>query len=207
MNILENISALVFDLGEVIVNVDTKKTTDAFAFLAGDKGFELYSFHQQSTLFNDFERGKIDAATFRNGLRPYFNPAVEDAQIDSAWNAMLGDTPLRKLQILQGLRKQYKVFALSNTNIIHIAWVNAYLKSTYDCGCLEDYFDKAYYSYEIGERKPDAASFQIVLNEQHLIPEKTLMIDDRLENLNAAAALGMKTYHMQHPDEFYGLFG
>jgi putative hydrolase of the HAD superfamily len=58
---------------------------------------------------------------------------------------------------------------------------------------LEDYFIKTYYSNEIHRRKPDATTFQFVLDEQQLLAEETLFLDDSIQHIEGAASIGINT--------------
>jgi putative hydrolase of the HAD superfamily len=62
----------------------------------------------------------------------------------------------------------------------------------------DDLFDRSYYSYELGEKKPDAAYFQAVLATLPFLPEDVLFIDDHEVNVDAAAACGLAAAHFVH---------
>ena len=49
-----------------------------------------------------------------------FIPNAELVDIRSAWNAILLDFPLKRLEFLQMLSSKYKLFLLSNTDATHI---------------------------------------------------------------------------------------
>src|SRR5690606_12199127 len=85
---------------------------------------------------------------------------------------------------------------LSNTNNIHLASINNYTSSTFKFKNLDELFIKAYYSHQIGLRKPNKAIFEFVLKDAQLFAEETLFIDDSLEHIESAKALGIKTYHL-----------
>ena len=53
-------------------------------------------------------------------------------------------------------------------------------------------FDALVWSYELRVAKPDAAIYIHVLKELGTRPEETLFLDDKLVNIEAAEALGMK---------------
>ncbi len=53
-------------------------------------------------------------------------------------------------------------------------------------------FDVLVWSYQLQMAKPDAAIYRYALEKLGTRPEETLFIDDRQENVEAAAALGMK---------------
>ena len=64
---------------------------------------------------------------------------------------------------------------------------------------FNEQFIKAYYSQELGLRKPFLESFQYILKEQGLDPAETLFIDDTLKNIEAAKKIGLQTFHLVSP--------
>lgn len=203
---LSGIKNIIFDLGEVITDVDFSKTFKAFDHLAGKSTYELYNYHKQSSLFDDIETGKITPQKFRNHLKEIFNINVSDKEIDNAWNAMLGDTPIEKLEFVSNLRPKFKTFILSNTNKIHIDWIYDYLQKKYNQKNLGKFFDGVYLSHEIGFRKPNAASYKFILEKHQLKASETLFIDDKKENIEGADLLGIQTIHLTDKSEFYKIF-
>lgn len=65
---------------------------------------------------------------------------------------------------------------------------------------LDGLFTKAYYSHQIGLRKPDAEIFEFVLKDAGITATETLFIDDTSENTTAAAAAGIRS-HLLLPGE------
>ena len=99
-----------------------------------------------------------------------------------------------RLEMLLELRKKYKVFLLSNTNETHLAFVDGYLRTVYGFDIQHFstvYFDKAYYSHEIGLRKPNTSIFQFVLDDAGLKAEECLFIDDIA--VNTEGVVGAQT--------------
>lgn len=196
---------LIFDLGGVVVDVDAQQTQKAFLQILASETPSLYSFKTQSTLFDELEKGKMAYADFEKKLLKFCLPHIKPNQIKTAWNAMLQGVPQDKLELLIKLQVKYRVLALSNTNLVHIDWCNNYVSKNYGKNLLADYFHRAYYSFEMGFRKPEKEAFQYVLDVENIEAENCLMIDDRPENLDVAASLGMQCQEIKHPDEFYGL--
>ena len=61
------------------------------------------------------------------------------------------------------------------------------------------HFDGLLISGEDNLIKPDAAIYQLAIQRFNLIPEETVFIDDRLENIEAAKKLEFKTIHLTDP--------
>lgn len=82
---------------------------------------------------------------------------------------------------------------LSNTNPIHI---NVSLKKELAKRGLtvEDLFDKAYYSFEVGHIKPSKEIFEYLLKDANVKAEDCLFLDDGSKNIEVANELGFKTY-------------
>ncbi|MDH4297794.1 MAG: HAD-IA family hydrolase, partial [Cyclobacteriaceae bacterium] len=115
---------------------------------------------------------------------------------------MLRGLSVKKLHLLLKLKEKYRVYLLSNTNSIHINYINqtmlpGILQPT---SPLESYFHRAYYSHIMKKRKPNADIFEQVLAENALVPGETLFLDDNTDNLAGANQLGIKTVHVDSPN-------
>lgn len=185
---------IIFDLGGVLLNIDYSLVTKAFSALGLSNFDELYSKAHQTKLFDLYEKGQISSEAFRNHVKTCFSTPIDDNTIDKAWNAMLLDLPPERLHLLQQLKTGHRTFLLSNTNDIHIQYINKYLQETFGIAELSGYFEKVYLSYEVGMRKPDAEIFELVLSENNLDPNETLFIDDSIQHIEGAKKLGIHTY-------------
>ena len=203
---MQGIKNIIFDLGGVILNINYQLTSEAFQKLGVVNFDELYSQYHGSDLFNGLETGHVPVEDFLKEMHKHVPENVTDAQIIEAWNAMLLDFPLQRLQLLQQLRQHYGLFLLSNTNPIHLSHFNSILETSRGIPSLAAFFDKAYYSHEMGYRKPDSASYQLVLDENGLVPEETLFIDDTLPNIEGAKIVRLQTIHLQAPKSILDIF-
>ena len=194
---MENIKHIIFDLGNVILDIDYQLTIDAFAELGIGDFASHFSKQKQSNFMDDFEIGKVSNYEFVEYAMKYCRPGTSAEQIIEAWNALLLDIPLRRLQILQQLQLDYDLFLLSNTNSIHEEAYNKSVKELCGYENLNIFFDKVYLSHKIGMRKPNAEPFELILEENNLEAKNTLFIDDSIQHIQAAAALGIKTIHME----------
>lgn len=195
MNEIKNI---IFDLGGVILNLDYIKTENEFKKIGVLHFKELYNQKKQTVLFDDFEKGKINPEDFISSFKESENLKIKEIDFINAWNAMLLEIPLEKLEFIENLKKNYKIFLLSNTNEIHIKKFEDdlrkknMLKQFYNC------FDKIYYSSRMGKRKPDENCFNQVLEENELSAENTLFIDDSIQHIVGAQKTGIKTFHLEN---------
>jgi putative hydrolase of the HAD superfamily len=60
---------------------------------------------------------------------------------------------------------------------------------------LERFFDVVVVSCEVGCAKPDPAIYELTLRRLQVEAEAALFVDDRTENLEAARAIGLQTFH------------
>ncbi|MFA9190332.1 HAD family phosphatase [Flavobacterium sp. FZUC8N2.13] len=184
------INAIIFDFGDVFINLDKKATID------GLKNLGLEKWNADLDQLNiQFEKGNITKEEFISG----FQKQLPDASIEEilkAWNAILLDFPLYRLEFLQMLSQKYRLFLLSNTDSIHINTFEkrvgtSFYSDFYHC------FEKVYFSFEMGMRKPDKEIYHWVLNNHQLQPKHTLFVDDKKENTDAAQALGIHVWNLQ----------
>jgi putative hydrolase of the HAD superfamily len=190
---LDHIDNIIFDLGGVLINLDTSKTFQAFEALMNAAENRNTYVSPDHPVFHQFEKGQIPPAEFREKIRSLIAPNATDEAIDVAWNAMLLDFPASRLQLLKRLSQDYRLFLLSNTNVIHLNALEKILHAAHGYPNLDPFFEKTYYSHQIGMRKPDEEIFRHVLTEQHLNPNRTLFLDDTRMHLEGAAKTGIQT--------------
>lgn len=194
---ISKIDTIVFDLGGVIIDLHLNRTYQAFAQLGEMSVEEVRRFAAEKEFFKLYETGKIDDPTFRAHLREELEFKGDEALLDEAWNAMLGPIALKKFELLEKLSAKYKLLVLSNTNEIHMKRILRIANHISPKKDFYEYFDKVYLSNEIGERKPDATIYEYIIDDGALTAERTLFIDDLLENVVAARSLGIQAHHLK----------
>lgn len=192
----QKIRHIIFDFGGVLLNIDYMKTEKAFQELGVLNFHEKYTQLAQTDLFDALETGKIEPIDFVQQLLSYCRPGTTTQQVIDAWNAMLLDLPLRRLQILEKLRNQFDIYLLSNTNMIHEEKFHHQLKLDHGVPHIGVFFDRFYFSHRIGMRKPHQEAFQFVLDQNNLLPEHTLFIEDSPQHIEGAQKLGIQTIHL-----------
>jgi putative hydrolase of the HAD superfamily len=200
------IKNIIFDLGGVILNLSVDSTLRQISKLSGypvEKVIELYHARDE---FLAYEKGEITNDEFRRSLKDIFGITTLDTELDVCWNAMLGDIPPERIELLRQLRSKYKTYLLSNTNAIHLDFFSGMAQKAHGLESLDPLFHKAYYSHLMKMRKPDPAIYEFVLNENGLKANETIFLDDNAANLKGAASVGIQTFHVTHPDLIFSLF-
>lgn len=193
---MQKIENIIFDLGGVILDVDYNLTRMAFEKLGVVHFDEMYSQANADQLFQKLESGKISEEQFYRELNRCTGLNLSSEEIKKAWNAMLLSFREKSLNFLEQIRTKYKIYLLSNTNYIHMNSFKETFHQKKRTKTFEEYFDEAFYSCEIGLRKPDAASYNWVRKKLNIDPGKTLFIDDSLHNIEGAKKAGWQTIHL-----------
>lgn len=189
------IKAIIFDFGDVFINLDIEGfTQNAF------KHFKISEFSEEMIAFNSFyEQGLISTEEFLEFYVENFPKLSEEDLID-IWNYMLKDFPKHRLDFIKELKEssKYKLILLSNTNELHIDWIKKNV-SFYEE--FKNCFDAFYLSHEIQLRKPDRDIFEFVLNENNLNAKACFFVDDNQDNIKSAQSLGINTWHINPKTE------
>lgn len=191
---MSEIKNIIFDLGGVIINLDTTKTISEFNKLSKLPFEAIYTQLQQSTVFDLFDKGLISESDFFEELKKATQSTASKSELKLAWNAMLLDFPGHRLDLLKKIKSHYRLFLLSNTNETHVTEFEKTLLETHQYKNLEPLFEKVYYSCRMQMRKPDVEIFDFVLTENGLNASETLFIDDSQQHVQGAIKTGIKAY-------------
>ncbi len=179
-----------------MLDLDFKRTIDAFEKL-GLQNFEnMFSQFKADELFEKLETGRLTEADFYVAVKNRTTKEITEAAIDDAWNALILHFREESLALLEELAADYKLYLLSNTNSIHLKYFKKLFTDQTGKPLLDEYFNKAWYSNEVGLRKPGAEIFEFALKDENLLATETLFIDDTLINIETAQKLGFKTHHL-----------
>jgi len=187
---------IIFDFGGVIINIDPMLTVKEFQKLVPNLSESEAIKVIKDPLFSDFEIGHISEEDLRSGVFAILGldpGTISDQEFDNAWNGMILDLPKNRLDLIESLAQNHRIFLLSNTNSIHMRCVSQVVKRTIQRASIDHYFEKAYYSFQMGLRKPDRLIYDKVLSESNLVPSDTLFLDDSPVNFSGACEAGIST--------------
>ena len=187
---------LIFDLGNVLYDIDFTKMYAAFEAL-GIPNFENhFTLNKSDQLFFDLEKGFITEQAFYESFNQLYQLQLKPDQIKAAWNALLIGYRKGSIDWVKAHNEQLATFLYSNTNQIHYDHFIPQFEQEIG-GNFEKLFKTPYFSHKMGQRKPDPASFLYILEKEGLNAEETLFIDDNEPNIIAAASVGLKVLYLQ----------
>ena len=184
------IKAIIFDFGDVFINLDKEATSRNLKEMNIDELPEAISAKNR-----EYEQGFVTSDEISEHYRTQF-PQMQKDDFVNSWNSILLEFPEYRFKFIQKLseQKDYKLILLSNTNENHIEYIKQHVSFYED---FKNCFDAFYLSHEIGMRKPNPDIFEFVMEENGLKPENCLFIDDTAEHIETAARLGLHTWNIE----------
>ena len=196
---------IIFDMGGVLLDLDRQRCVDSFAAIGYPQAEQMLSNYAQTGIFGDLERGRVTPAEFYDHIRRETGRDTSDSDIARALNSFIVGMPEYKLQMLSDLRGRFGIYMLSNTNAIMIPYIRETWFTLHGL-TFDDYFDRAFLSYEMGEIKPAESIFLDMIEQGGLTPSECLFIDDGPSNIDTASRLGFHTYLAADHEDFRHIF-
>ena len=196
------IKTLIFDFGDVFINLDKQGTIERSKDLFGYDLITEKKSKDNKAIFttnDNYEKGLITTEVFISFYCDLFKNITRQ-QVINLWNSLIKDFPEQRLEFVKSLKKnkEFELILLSNTNELHINHIKEHI-SFYEE--FKSCFDKFYLSHEIHLRKPNHDIFEFVLNESNLKAENCFFVDDTKQNTEAAEALGIRSWNIDERKE------
>ncbi len=181
----------IFDLGNVIVDIDFKRVLGVWSNLSGTPLATLSERFTMGQAFEQHERGEIGDEEFADKICAELGVSLSFEQFSAGWQAIFVGQRNEVVDIMQRLRTEgHRVVVLSNTNSLHCSyWPEQYPQ-------VGESADRIYLSQELGMRKPEANIYRYVLEQEGTTPENTVFFDDNYDNIVGATALGITSIHV-----------
>lgn len=183
------IKAVIFDLGNVLVNYDVKKAARRFSEAGGISQVRIWAHFFLSKFEQAYTRGEISTMEFYREARRVFKKPVSYATFKHFWNDIFWENPGMD-KLLARIKKHYPLYLISNTNALHFT----FLKKNFR---LLRHFKQRFPSHEVGARKPDLKIYRRVLRKIGLRPGETVFIDDMKSFIVGARKAGMRAIHFK----------
>jgi putative hydrolase of the HAD superfamily len=183
-----NFSVIVFDLGNVLLPFDYNiliTKLDKIESGLGERFVEAYftdyEFHR------NFERGKMDEGQFIAKMLEILKHKIDSATF-CKYYANIFEVNEDVAALLPGLKKNYKLMLLSNTDPIH----KKYGWEHYD---FLEHFGEIILSYDVGAVKPEEEIYRAVEKASGVPSEEHIFIDDIEKYVDEAKNLGWDGIH------------
>lgn len=183
------IKAVIFDLGNVLVNYDVEKAAVRFSAVSGLSTREIWRRFFLSRFEQAYTRGEISTQEFHRIACKTLGVVIPYATFRHYWTDIFWENPGMD-KLLGKLKKHYPLYLISNTNHMHFTYIKKQFK-------ILRHFEKVFPSHEVGARKPDPKIYRRVLKKIGLHPQETVFIDDMKSFVAGARKTGMRTIHFK----------
>jgi FMN phosphatase YigB (HAD superfamily) len=192
-------SAVIFDVGRVIIRVDLSRSMGSLGKRDGLTHLEVLRELEADPRWPDWQEGRMTPRDWHAHLAKKLQFAYDFDEFCAIWNGVLAPGQILPDSLFERLGRTCRLGLLSNTDPIHVA----HFEANYS---FVRHFPSRVYSCRVGSSKPSPAIYHRALREVEATPEETLFIDDMLENVSAAASLGILGYHFTSADELQSDF-
>ena len=182
------INWFIFDLGNTIIKLAYERVIEAICRESSVNRDELLEIFERPGGYRDMERGAVTFAGFHEHLsdRAGYRGSARDLQ--TIWSNFF-DGPMPGIEdLLERVRKKYRVAFLSNSNEVHADVIPKQFEALF---AKEDRF---VFSHRFKVAKPDPEIFRRATEVLGTQPQNTVFVDDLLENVIAARSVGMRAF-------------
>lgn len=181
----------IFDLGNTLIKLAYERVLENVCRDASVKRDELLQIFEQPGGYRDMERGLItfwefyefvcDKAGYRGSVRDFHN----------IWTDFFDGTVPGAEDLVERVRAKYRVAFLSNSNEVHAEVIPKQFPQLF----RKD--DRWILSYRFGVAKPDPEMYVRTIETLGTLPGQCIFIDDLIENVLAARAVGMRAFQFR----------
>jgi putative hydrolase of the HAD superfamily len=189
------IEALLLDLGNVVLEVDFRRTFRRWAASSGVDPAILHERWAEDQAYRAHERGELSFEAYVDALGHRLGVAMSREDWQSGWNDVFVGPYPGVQERLADLAGRMPLYAFTNTNATHeLAWRLRY-------GDALRHFREIFVSSRLGVRKPDPAAFEQVAAAMGVTPDAILFLDDNPHNVEGARQAGLASLQVTSEDE------
>jgi FMN phosphatase YigB (HAD superfamily) len=181
------VKAILFDLGNVLIDFDHTRAAESIAYFTDLSPEEIFNLFFDSGITGLFEEGKISPVQFFTEVKKMLDLEMDYPQFVPVWNEIFffSEKNLGVYRLARKLKKTYKFAILSNINVLHFE----YIKRTFPLFSAFPIIT----SCELGARKPHPEIYQKALQILGAAAENVFYTDDRAELVATANKLGIRS--------------
>jgi putative hydrolase of the HAD superfamily len=181
----------LFDLGNTVIKLAYERVLENICRDAAISRDEMVELFEQPGSYRDLERGAITFADFYDFLCDRAGYRASLHELRRVWADFFDGTMPGIEEVLDRVRERYRVAFLSNSNEVHAEVIPRQFAGLF----RKD--DRFIFSHRFKCAKPDADLFQRALEVIGALPQQTVFVDDLLENVLAARALGLRAFQFR----------
>lgn len=175
-------TTVVFDLGNVVLFFDhwiiCRKLADLYDL---DEHFVFQRIFNEG-IERKYDEGRLSPEQFTRQCSEALDVQLDFSQFKAIWSDIFwGNSPV--IDIIKLLKRQARVFLLSNTNVWHVEYIRRHFR-------ILELFDELIFSFEVGYAKPDKRIFKRAL-ELCNGNKQIIYVDDIEEHVRAARDVGL----------------
>ena len=178
----QRIRAIVFDLGNVLVGLESWKMVRSLARKSRRGPLGVLAAYLSRGQGRAYETGRISSQTFYRRMQRRIGFRGAYRTFARTWNRMFVKRPAVEA-LLQKLSKRYRIVFLSDTNPLHYRFVRKRFPALTRAHAWV-------LSYRVGCLKPDARMFARALKKAGTAAHETFFVDDKSVNVRMARRLG-----------------
>lgn len=189
--VCDGVDALLFDLGNVVIEIDFNRALAHWATHARCEASLIRDRFRHDHAYDQYERGRIDFDAYFSALRARLGVDISDAHLRDGWNAILIGAMPGISDLLAKAAERFPLYAFTNSNPEHQ-------------NCLSDRFadllrpfKQIFVSSDIGLRKPEPDAYRHVVDVLGVPASRILFFDDLIENVEGARACGLQAVHVR----------
>ncbi|MCH7762317.1 MAG: HAD family phosphatase [Candidatus Marinimicrobia bacterium] len=181
------IKHIFFDIGGVLLEIDPRISLQYWSDCT-DLSINVLKDHFPYEAHEQYEIGQLSDHGFFKAVKDFLPQpnCFKEEDFWRGWNKLIVKEK-ETIKLLPLLMQSYGVYLLSNTNPRHI---NHEVEERFS---FQNHVHGAFYSFDLGCRKPEKEIFLKVLDITGANPEESLFIDDVEANVKQAQKLGFKT--------------
>lgn len=196
-----NIKAILFDLGNVLVGFDHRMAVRRISKHTSKSEREIYDLFFDSGLTRKFESGKITPGDFFKQVKSLLGLKLSFKEFLPIWNEIFFSKPETE-EFIVSLNSGLKLVLLSNINKLHYE----YIRNAFSSALALFGPGNVILSYITGFIKPEKEIYELAIQKTGVDIEDIIYVDDREDLIMAARSYGLKSIQFQNIEELRGEF-
>lgn len=200
------IKNIIFDLCGPIITLDLELMNRRFRDYGVTAVEKPYQKMREEGLTKIYEQGLISTGDFCSEVRRILQCDLTDEEIFDCWNTVVADFPPQHAETLAKLSTRYRLFLLSNSDVVNAEYFIDYIDQRAGEGFMKNTFSGVFFSCDLRLRKPDPKIFLSLAKKTEIDLAETLFVDDCQKHTQSAASLGINVIWLKPEWDIADLF-